>query len=313
MVRTAAILGPTASGKSETALLVAKALPAEIISCDSVQVYRRMDIGSGKLPPEQRQGVPHHMLDVADPREPYSVARYQQEARRAILEVADRGNLPLLCGGTGLYLRAALDDYDFPQEQGEGEIRRRLKERLEKEGPEALHRDLALQDPPTADKLHPRDSRRVIRALEVLEETGRPQSSLQHARRESLYPVRMYGLMVPREELYRRIDARVEGMLAAGLEAETRDLLSLGVDPESPAMQTLGYRHMVQWIRGELEYGEAVRRMKRDTRHYAKRQYTWFNRDPRILWLPAGTPEELEDSAGRIVRDLREFLASGRL
>ncbi len=312
MNRVAALVGPTASGKSQVAVQAALVCGGEVLSCDSVQVYRGMDIGSGKIRPEERRGVVHHLLDIASPLEEYTVARYQQDARRLIREVNDRGRLPLLCGGTGLYLRAALDDYTFTEEEGSEPLREALRERLVREGSEALHRELATVDPESAGRLHPKDGVRVLRALEVYRLTGMPIGERHRARRESLFETMIFGLEVDRGLLYERIEQRVDAMIVGGLENETRALLAAGVSPNAKAMQTLGYRHMVQVIRGELDLERAVSLMKRDTRRYAKRQLTWFRRDPRIHWLTANTDEELQKAAWTIGEALSKFKSAVR-
>ena len=307
MDTAAALVGPTASGKSQVAVQAALYCGGEILSCDSVQVYRGMDIGSGKIRPEERRGVVHHLLDIASPLEEYTVAHYQQDARRLIRELNNKERLPLLCGGTGLYLRAALDDYTFSEEAGSQPVREELRERLSREGSEALHGELATVDPEAAGRLHPKDGVRILRALEVYLLTGKPIGERHRARRESLYRTMMFGLEVERSLLYERVEQRVDAMVREGLVGETRALLEAGVSPDAKAMQTLGYRHMVPVVLGKQELDQAVYLMKRDTRRYAKRQLTWFRRDPRIQWLPANTAEELQDAARAIGEALRKL------
>lgn len=282
----------------------------EIVSCDSVQVYRGMDIGSGKIRPADMQGVTHHLLNVASPLEEYTVAHYQQDARALIRRISALGRLPMFCGGTGLYLRAALDDYTFTEEKDVPAVRAQLRKRLSLEGSQALHRELAAVDPESAGRLHPKDGVRIVRALEVYLQSGIPIGQRHRARRESLYDTVYYGLEVERSLLYARIEQRVDQMVREGLLEETRRLLEAGVSVQSKAMQTLGFRHMVQVIQGELDHQRAVELMKRDTRRYAKRQLTWFRRDPRIRWLAADTVQDRKRAVKIIGADLIKFINS---
>ncbi|CAA7601937.1 tRNA dimethylallyltransferase [Acididesulfobacillus acetoxydans] len=281
------IVGPTAVGKSALGLDLARAVRGEIISGDSVQVYRKLDIGSAKTPPGEREGVPHHLFDFLDPREPYSAAQFQEAASRLISEIQARDHVPILVGGTGLYVRSLLDPYRF-SEKGSGAIRQKWLSFLAQEGKEALHRALAERDPLTAARLHVNDRVRVIRALEVFELTGRPLSGTRTASDKvyaPLAPNTIYiGLEAPREILYRRIDERCAEMIREGLVEETADLLHSGYSRELKPLQSLGYRHVLWYLRGLATLPEALRLMQRDTRHFAKRQFTWFRRDPRITW-----------------------------
>lgn len=312
MYEVAAIVGPTASGKSSVALEVAAAVGGEILSCDSVQIYRGLDIGSGKLLPGQRVSrsgvpVPHHLLDLADPCCPYTAYEYQRDCRRIIREVRARGNLPILCGGTGLYYQAALDDYCFIEQDPDRlrRIRALLAERLEREGAAVLYRELEERAPQTAASLHPHNLRRLLRAWErILLEPG-SAADTGNDRGAGGYEVRAFGLTMERSRLYQRIGDRVDAMIGAGLAGETRLLREQGVGEENPKiLQTLGYRHMLGYLDGECTLEEAAETMKRDTRRYAKKQLTWFRRDPRIVWLETGTPE----GDARAVRTIVEGL-----
>ncbi len=296
-----ALVGPTGVGKSELAIFLAERFGGEIVNFDSVQVYRYLDIGTAKPTPEERRRVPHHLYDILEPDEPFNAALYVERADRVIAEIKARGSLPILVGGTGLYLRALLHGL-FPVEVPE-ELRERLRERLSREGLAALYAELSRIDPESATRIHPHDKVRVLRALEVYYATGRPFSSWtrEHAFAPQRYRALKIGLHLPRQELYRRLDERVERMLAAGLLEEVKGLLSRGFSPELKPLQSIGYRHMVAYLKGELSFEEAVRRMKRDTRHYAKRQLTWFRAEPGVRWF---YPQEKE----QIAEAVREFL-----
>ncbi|MEW5762386.1 MAG: tRNA (adenosine(37)-N6)-dimethylallyltransferase MiaA [Bacillota bacterium] len=295
------ICGPTAVGKTEVGILVARRLGGEVVSADSMMVYRGMNIGTAKPTVEERQGVPHHLIDIVDPDTPFSVALYQHLAEKSIAAIHARGRLPLLVGGTGLYIRSVVDPYRFVAGPDPA-LRRRLMEEARLEGPEALHARLAAVDPVAAGRIHPHNVRRVIRALEVYHQTGKPISSFQDAGREtaSKYLLWMFGLTMPREKLYRHIEERVDRMLAAGLVEEVQNLLKRGYRRHQVSMQALGYKEIAAYLEGELSLEEAVRLLKRNTRRFAKRQFTWFRRDPRIRWLdvdalggPAGAAEEI--------------------
>lgn len=300
------LCGPTAAGKTAVGIRLARELGAEIVGADAMQVYRRLDIGTAKPTPEERALVPHHLIDVVEPDEPFDAARYVALARPAVEEILRRGRIPLVVGGTGLYIRALLHGL-FAAPPVDPAVRVRLAAELTARGVEALHARLAQCDPEAARRLHPRDTARILRALEVFEATGRPISALQQAHRfaDSPYASRILGLRLERPALYARIDRRVEEMLAAGLEDEVRGLLAAGLSPASKAMQALGYRHIAAWLEGRIPREEAVRTMKRDTRRYAKRQMTWFRAIPGIRWF---SPEDLP----AILAACREFLASVR-
>lgn len=280
------ITGPTAVGKTDVGIEVALALNGEVVSADSMMVYRGMDIGTAKPSLAERRGVPHHLIDVADPDEHFTVARYQELASAAIKDIQGRSRLPLLVGGTGLYIRAVIDRYRFPV-QCDPDLRSRLQDEARLFGSPHLHGRLAAVDPATAARLHPNDQRRIIRALEVFIQTGTPLSRfLEHGcRREPQYRLAMFGLSMPRVLLYRRIEKRVDELVQAGLVEEVRGLLAQGYGPELVAMKGLGYKEMVGYLRGNTTLEEAVNILKRNTRRFAKRQFTWFRRDDRICWL----------------------------
>lgn len=279
------VCGPTAVGKTALAVALARCLDAEIVCADSRTVYRGMDIGTAKPSAATRTAVPHHLLDVADPLETFTVAQFQRLARAAIADIRRRGKQPLLVGGTGLYIRAVVDDLRIPAVAPDPVLRARLEDVARTRGPEALHAQLQALDPVAASRIHPHNVRRVVRALEVCLATGRPISDQQ--RRGEPTAAVLVGLWRARDDLYRRIEARVDEQLAAGLLEETRQLLARGVPPDAPAMQGLGYKELVGYLQGHYDYAEAVRRLKRNTRRYAKRQLTWFRKDPRIRWVDA--------------------------
>ncbi len=279
-----AIVGPTAVGKSEVALILAERLNGEIVSADSRQIYRGMDIGTAKPTPEERARVPHHLIDVTDPDRPLTLAEYQRMAYAAIEEIHRRGRLPFLVGGTGLYVWAVVEGWQIPPAPPDPALRRALEERAQREGPGALYEELRRLDPEAAARIDPRNLRRVIRALEVCHRTGQPFSA-QQRKNPPPYAAIMIGLTRPREELYRRIDGRVERMIAAGLVEEVRRLAE-GYPWELPAMTGLGYRQIGTYLRGEIPLEEAIRRIRSATRAFVRHQYNWFRLgDPRIRWF----------------------------
>lgn len=293
------IVGPTASGKSALALQLAEEAGAEIVSCDSLQVYRGLDIGSAKPTPAERARVPHHLIDVAEPDEVFSAARYAELARAALAEITARGRRPLVVGGTGLYLRALLHGL-FEGPQRDEALRRRLERLGERFGDARLHRLLARVDPQAAARLEPRDRVRVVRALEVFRATGRPLS--EHLRRPGVpltgFEVLTLVLDPPRDELRRRVEARADAMLAAGLVDEVRALLARGHDPALRPLQAIGYRQALDVIAGRMRLDEARHDMVRKTLQYAKRQRTWFRHQAQAQW---------HSEAGAAARAVRAF------
>jgi tRNA dimethylallyltransferase len=280
-----AVLGPTAVGKSSLGLALAQALGGEVINADSMQLYRGMDIGTAKLTEAQRRGVPHHLLDIWDVRQAASVAGYQALARAAIASVQARGRLPVLVGGSGLYVRAALDDLSFPRTVAT--VRQRLETELSTLGPAPLHSRLAGLDPAAAAAILPSNGRRIVRALEVIELTGGPFSATLPGY-ESLYPVVQLGLRVDRAELDRRIGERAARMWRDGFTAEVRGLERHGLREGLTASRALGYAQVLRHLAGEWTDEQARQETVRATRKFARRQESWFRRDPRIVWLDAG-------------------------
>ncbi len=277
------ILGPTAVGKTEISLALSEEIGAEIISADSMQVYRGMDIGTAKPTPEERARVPHHLIDVADPKEEFSAGRYVSLADEAIKDITRRGKIPLVVGGTGMYVRALLEGiFDGPG--ADFRLREGLAE-TESKDPGALHKMLKNVDSKASEKIHPSDARRIIRALEVYEKTGKTISENQRQwGNGARYNYKIAGLTMPRPELYRRIDARVENMIENGLLEEVQALKNKGCTRDLPSMHALGYKQLLAHLDGEFRLDEAIRLIKRDTRHYAKRQYTWFNARKNVAW-----------------------------
>jgi tRNA dimethylallyltransferase len=277
-----AVVGPTASGKSDLGVALALELGGEVVNADSMQLYRGMDVGTAKLTPAERRGVPHHLLDVWDVTETANVADYQRLARAAVDDVRRRGRVPVLVGGSGLYVRAVLDDLDFPGT--DADVRARLEAELEAEGPGPLHARLAEVDPVAAAAILPSNGRRIVRALEVVELTGRPfAASLPEQR--LVYPALQLGLDVPRPELDARIDTRVERMWAAGLVDEVRRLCEVGLREGRTASRALGYAQVIDHLDGRCTEDEARAETQRATRRFARRQDTWWRRDERVVRL----------------------------
>lgn len=297
-IRVLAVVGPTGVGKTEVAEKVAQLRGGEIVSADSMQVYRGMDIGTAK-PAESERLVGYHCIDIAEPGEPFSAALYQQCARTAIESVASRGRLPVLAGGTGLYVRAALDDWEFPAgEQVDNPVRARLEALAAECGPDALHALLAEKDAASAALIHANNVRRVVRALEMLEEgTSYADQHAGFSARASIYDAVMVGLTMEREALYARIDRRVDAMMEAGLLGEVEQLLAAGLRSALTANQAIGYKELVPVIEDGEPLETAVESIKQATRRYAKRQLTWFRADPRIRWIDvsAGTQSAVEE------------------
>ena len=279
------ITGPTAVGKSEIAVELALKFNGEIISADSVQLYKYFNIGAAKLTKEEQKGIPHHLFDILEPDQPFSVAEYQKLARKKIQEINERGKLPFLVGGTGLYIQSVIDPYEFPETTGHEEIRKKLRKIWSQGGKEELYQRLQKIDPDAAKRIHPKDFRRISRALEVYYLTGKTISSYIRKRKKSLYNLAMIGLTRQRSELYQRIEARVDKMFADGLIEEVKSILEMGYDPKIKPLQSLGYKQVVEYLMGECDQAEAIASTKKATRNYAKRQLTWIRRDDKIRWI----------------------------
>jgi tRNA dimethylallyltransferase len=296
------IAGPTGVGKTAVAVALAARMPIEVVSADSRQVYRGMDIATAKPTPEERRAVIHHLIDVTDPDDRYHAARFAREARAAIEAIRARGRLPVVVGGTGLYIRALVRGLD-PAPPADPAFRRELAELAAREGGATLHARLAREAPAMAPRLHPNDHVRIVRALELLR-AGAPVGEAQRRWREApehAEAIFYVGVTVPRDVLAARLRARAAAMVANGLADEVRSLLVRGYDPSLPAMQGIGYRETVLLLRGEISETEALRRMERDTVRYAKRQWTWFTREPDIQWLDIALCGGPEGVAGLLV------------
>lgn len=280
------ISGPTAVGKTELSLSLCKELDGEVINADSMQVYRGMDVGTAKLPVDERQGIPHHLIDICDPKENFDVVRFQAEAKRCIEDISSRGKIPILVGGTGFYIQAVLYDIDFSSEEPDEEFRDELLDFAGKYGEDALHKKLADVDKASADAIHPNNIKRVIRALEYYKTTGEPISKHNEEQRLKVSPYDfLYAVLTcDRKTLYDRIDKRVDEMIIAGLVPEVESLVSSGVPSDATSMQGLGYKEIAAYLRGEYDLDEAIRILKRDTRHFAKRQMTWYKRERDIRY-----------------------------
>ena len=281
------LTGPTAAGKTELSIALAKKLNGAIISADSMQVYKYMNIGSAKIRPEEMQGVRHYLVDVLDPREEFHVARFQQMAKEAMDEIYRNGQLPIVVGGTGFYIQALLKDIDFDESSGELPCRKELEETARREGGAVLYERLKQVDPESAEAIHPNNVKRVIRALEFYQETGQPISvhNKEQKEKQPPYTYAYFVLNDDRARLYERIDRRVDRMVEQGLVEEVRWLKEHGYDRSLVSMQGLGYKELFPYLDGTCSLEEAVEIIKRDTRHFAKRQITWFKREPDVIWL----------------------------
>lgn len=281
------LTGPTSVGKTALSIALAKRVGGEIISADSMQVYRHMDIGSAKIKASEMQGVPHHMLDILEPSEPFHIMLFQKYAKQYIAEIQERGHLPILVGGTGFYIQSVLYDIDFTKETDDGAYREWLQRLGEEKGDAYLHEQLRAVDPKAAETIHQKNRKRVIRALEYHHLTGErisEHNETQHEK-ESAYQACYFVLNDVREQLYARIDERVEQMLRDGLVDEVRALMQRGCTREMTAMQGLGYKEIMDYLNGEISLERAIYLIKRDTRHFAKRQLTWFRREKDVIWI----------------------------
>jgi tRNA dimethylallyltransferase len=297
------IVGPTAAGKTALSLLLAEATEGEIVSADSRQIYRGMDIGTAKATADERARVPHHLLDVVVPDQVLTLAEYQRMAYVAIADIHARGRLPFLVGGTGQYIQAVVEGWSIPAVAPQPELRAELEAKARVEGAEALHGWLAALDPAAAARIDHRNVRRVIRALEVCLVTGQPITELQR-KNPPPFDILQIGVTHPRPELYARIDARVDQMMAAGLLDEVRSLAATGYDWELPAMTGLGYRQIGEYLRAEVTLEEAIARIKKGTRRFVQQQYNWFRlADPAIRWVDPGVMQ-----AADVIDATLEFL-----
>jgi len=301
------LTGPTAVGKTALSVALAKAIGGEIISADSMQVYRHMDIGSAKVTKEEMDGVPHHLIDVLEPTEEFNVVLFQQMARQAVEEICGRGHIPILVGGTGFYIQALLYDINFTENDEDAAFRHSLEELAKREGPEALYERLRAVDPESCESIHAHNVKRVIRAIEFYEKTGKKISAHNREQRQnnSPYQYAYFVLNDEREAVYRRIDERVDLMMKKGLVEEVRALQAMGCKQGMVSMQGLGYKEILSCLEGEISLEEAVYLIKRDTRHFAKRQITWFKREKEVIWVEKNA---FDHDSQKIQKFMQDFL-----
>jgi len=291
------IAGPTAVGKTKTAVELAKLLDSEVVSADSMQIYRGMDIGTAKVTKEEMQGIPHHLIDVMDPGEDYNVIRFCEMAKTAVEEIQSRGKIPVLCGGTGFYIQALLYGIEFPEEPEDDSIRKELHRLAEEKGPEAVWEELRKVDPEYAEEVPAENVVKCIRGLEFFRFHGEKLS--EHNKkamenRKPQYDAKLFVLYDEREALFDRINNRVDSMMKAGLLEETKKLLATGIDRKQTAMQAIGYRQLAEYLDGDVNLPQAVENIKTASRRYAKRQLVWFKREPEAVWVHVGKEDPIE-------------------
>ncbi len=298
------IAGPTGIGKTELAMKLAEHIPVEIISADSRQIYRYMDIGTAKPTPEMRRTVVHHFIDILRPDQEYSAGQFGKDARTTVEEIARRRKFPLVVGGSGLYIRALLEGF-FQEDVKDKDVREQLMKRLQQEGEQRLYEELLRVDPAAAAKTHPNNPRRVIRALEVYYAAGKPLSYLQASRKDPApFPYRFLVLNMPRVQLYRRINERVEKMFELGLVEEVRTILKMGYKPKLNALNSVGYKEVIAYLNKEINLFECKELIKQNTRRFAKRQLTWFRGQPNVQWVELESPTDLHSMANRLINEL---------
>jgi len=305
------VCGPTGIGKTAFAIELARRFKGEIIGADSMQLYRRMDIGTAKPTPAEKAAVTHHMVDIIDPDGHFDAEIYADSAYATVLALTGKGILPFIVGGTGLYIKALIHGL-FEGVTVDADVRQRLKNEAEEQGGPSLHARLKAVDPAAAHRIHANDTYRIVRALEIYESTGRPMSATQerHGFESRRLKTVKIGLYMEREALYQRIDKRVDVMLDQGLLREVQSLMDAGYAQDLKSMQSLGYRHMIAFLNNTLDWEEAVRTLKRDHRRYAKRQMTWFRADPEIVWLGPGDIEKAVSCIGAFTHD--EYFIGGK-
>lgn len=302
------ILGPTASGKTKLSIELAKDIHGEIVSADSMQVYKYMDVGTAKPDEEEKQGIKHYLIDEITPDREFSVAGFQQLAIKYIDDIINRGKVPIVSGGTGLYIDSLIYNIEFGDTICDWELREKLKNEALEKGNEYLHNKLKEIDPEAAEKIHMNNVKRVIRAIEVYTYSQKPISMHQEESRKnpSKYSFMIFGLRMDREKLYERINQRVDLMLEKGLVQEVKKLIEMGYDKSTIAMQGIGYKEILSYLRGEITLDEAVYVLKRDTRHYAKRQLTWFNRMKDVTWIDIDQNSNLNE----IIKNIKDVIAT---
>lgn len=301
------LTGPTAVGKTALSIALAKAIGGEIISADSMQVYRHMDIGSAKITPEEMEGIPHYLIDVLEPDQEFNVVVFQELAKQAAAEIYNRGHIPIVAGGTGFYIQALVYDIDFTENDEDTAFRRTLEEQAKREGAEALYERLRAVDPESCESIHAHNIKRVIRAIEFYEKTGKKISEHNREQRQndSPYNFAYFVLNDDRERIYERINVRVDLMMAQGLVEEVRALRESGCRKEMVSMQGLGYKELLSYLEGETSMEEAVYLIKRDTRHFAKRQLTWFRREKEVIWVDKTV---FDHDSQKILNFMQDFL-----
>lgn len=306
------LTGPTAVGKTSLSIKLAKLVDGEIISVDSMQVYKGMDIGSAKITSEEMDGVPHHLIDILEPWDEFNVVVFQQKCKEAMAGIYERGHIPILTGGTGFYIQAVLKDIDFTENEDNSEYRRQLEKLGKEKGAEHLHEMLQEIDPKAAEAIHSNNMKRVIRALEFYHFTGKKISehNEQEAEKEPAYNFCYFVLNDDRAKLYDRIEQRVDIMLKNGLEDEVYHLLEKGCGRDMVSMQGLGYKEMIDYLEGKITLDEAIYIIKRDTRHFAKRQITWFKREKDVIWL---NKPEFDYDDEKILRFMKEKLIESKI
>ena len=302
-----AVAGPTASGKTALAIEIAKRFDGEVVSCDSMQIYKFMDIGTAKPDKSELEAVPHHMIDIVHPSEKCSVADFVEKARACIDDILKRGKLPILAGGTGLYMDSVLENIVFEDFGSDPGFREELQKLADTQGAESVHQMLVAKDPEAAEKIHPNNVRRVIRALEVCHLTGKTFTQVNaESRREPAYDALILGIDANREVLYDRINMRVDKMMECGLVDEVKNIKDMGIGRDTTAMQAIGYKEILEYLEGNSTLGEAVEKIKMESRRYAKRQLTWFRRNSKIHWVSAGDADYMT-----VVTDkCKDFLGS---
>ena len=280
------VVGPTASGKTDYAVELALKCGGEVVSCDSMQIYKHMDIGTAKPTADEMKGVKHHMIDIIEPNESFSVERFSEMARECIDDILLRGKMPVLCGGTGLYFDSTINNINFIQMDTDEEYRKYLESAAKEFGNEYVYKILKRVDEESAESIHPNNLKRVIRALEIYKTTGKKKSELDKEQlSEPLYEPEITGLMRDREVLYDRINKRVDIMMEKGLVEEVSELIKMGIDTEATSMQAIGYKEIIEYLDGKTSLSDAVDKIKRESRRYAKRQLTWFKRNEKIHWI----------------------------
>ena len=303
------LTGPTAVGKTKLSVALAKRINGEIISADSMQVYRRMNIGTAKVTEDEKDNVPHHLIDILEPWEEFNVVAFQTYAKNAVKDILERGKIPIVVGGTGFYIQALLYGIDFTENENDVSLRKQLEEESDKDGGIALHQYLMQVDPAAAKAIHPNNRKRVIRAVEFYKLTGQRISEHNEAQRmnKTIYNSAYFVLNMEREKLYRRIDYRVDLMVKEGLVEEVQNLLAEGCTPNMISMQGLGYKEIIRYLNHEISLEEAVYILKRDTRHFAKRQLTWFRRERDVIWL------NKDESESNVLNDIISSLKDKKI